>query len=213
MVDAVISDPPYGISYSPAGGGGGIRSKNGKRYEKTFHGNDLVIGDNQPFDPAHLLNLAPIVVLWGGNHFASRLPDSPGWLLWDKRCGTSQNDFADCEMAWSNVKAPARCINHLWNGMLKDSERGEKRVHPTQKPIEVMKWSIETRAPKAEVILDPYMGSGTTGVAAVMLGRSFIGMEISEEHFTIACRRVEQAYRQTDLFIKQPEKMTQGEML
>jgi site-specific DNA-methyltransferase (adenine-specific) len=126
--DAVVTDPPYGIGYSPGSGGGGITDSNGKRYEKRFTGKDLVIGDDRPFDPEPILAMGLPTIMWGGNHFASRLPDSKAWLIWDKRRGTTVNDFADVEIAWSNLKTPARCLPHLWNGMLRDSERACQRM-------------------------------------------------------------------------------------
>jgi site-specific DNA-methyltransferase (adenine-specific) len=200
-IDALISDPPYGVAIG-FGAGGGIRSKSGKRYAKAFTGKNLVIGDEAPFDPGHLLEIAPTVVLWGGNHFADKLPPSSCWLVWDKRCGTTRNDFADCELAWTNIRRPARLISHLWNGMLKDSERGHPRVHPTQKPVAVMEWAInEARISPAATICDPYMGSGTTGVAAVKGGFDFVGCEIDQQHFDIACKRIEDAQRQGDFFV------------
>ena len=107
---------------------------------KTFTGQDLIAGDDEPFEPQFLLCREKLV-LWGGNHYASRLPDSPTWLVWDKRLTNELvNDFADCEMAWSNLGGPARVFRHLWNGLLKDSEQGERRVHPAQKPLALMKW-------------------------------------------------------------------------
>lgn len=213
-VDAIVADPPYGIAYSPGAGGGGIRSKNGKRYEKQFVGKKLVIADDEPFDPRFLLQVGVPTILWCGNHYASRLPDSSAWLIWDKRRGTSVNDFADCEMAWTNLKSPARVLPHLWNGMLRDSERGVPRVHPTQKAIAVMEWCL-TFVPTSKTILDPFMGSGTTGVACVNLGRSFIGIELDPGYFDIAVKRITDAHRQADLFIEKPEpvKMEQGSLL
>lgn len=199
--DAILADPPYGISYIPSGGGGGIKDSNGKRYKKRFTGKDVVIGDDEPFDPKFMLRANVPTIMWGGNHYASRLPDSKAWLVWDKRRGTSTNDFADCEIAWTNLKTPARCLPHLWNGMLKDSERGDVRVHPTQKPVAVMKWCLSF-LPDAKLILDPFMGSGTTGVACAKTGRRFIGIELDEDYFDIACRRIEDAYRQPDMFIQ-----------
>jgi len=194
--DAVISDPPYGIAYSPGGGGKGIG--NGK-YVKTFTGNDVVFGDDVPFDPAPLLSLAPVVLLWGANHYADKLPPRPSWLVWDKRAASNHtNDFADCEMAWINTGGVARIFRHHWDGMMKASEQGIPRVHPTQKPIALMKWCI-VQAGKPETILDPYMGSGSTGVAAVDMGLHFIGCEIERRHFETACQRIEQAQQQLKL--------------
>jgi site-specific DNA-methyltransferase (adenine-specific) len=198
--DAVVTDPPYGIGYSPGSGGGGITDSNGKRYEKRFTGKDLVIGDDRPFDPEPILAMGLPTIMWGGNHFASRLPDSKAWLIWDKRRGTTVNDFADVEIAWSNLKTPARCLPHLWNGMLRDSERAVPRVHATQKPIAVMEWCLGF-LPDAKTILDPFMGSGTTLVACQRMGRAGTGIELDPDYFDIACRRVDEAARQPDLLI------------
>lgn len=194
-VQAVVSDPPYGIRYSPGGGGGGIRRKDGSRYEKRFTGADVVHGDDRDFDPTPILQLDIPTILWGGNHYCSRLPDASRWLIWDKRRGTTTNDFADCEMAWTNCGGVARLRSHLWNGMLKDSERGIPRVHPTQKPIEIMQWCLEF-VPDNAVILDPYMGSGTTGVACIRQGRKFMGIEIEKRFFDVACQRINDEWQQ-----------------
>lgn len=210
--DAILTDPPYGISYSPAGGGGGIRDKNGNRYEKRFTGKDLVINDDRPFDPSLVLQFDVPTIMWGGNHYASRLPDKASWLVWDKRRGTATNDFADCEIAWSNLGHPARCLPHLWNGMLRDSERGVERVHPTQKPIVVMEWCLGFFK-NAGTILDPFMGSGTTGVACANLGRKFIGIELSPNHFDTACQRIKAAYAQPRMFIDKPPPAKQEALL
>ena len=202
--DAVVTDPPYGIRYSPGGGGGGITDANGKRYVKRFTGRDVVIGDDRPFDPAPILALGVPTMMWGANHYASRLPDMASWLVWDKRRGTLTNDFADCEIAWSNLRTPARCLPHLWNGALRDSERAIPRVHATQKPVRVMEWCIGHLPKAAATILDPFMGSGTTLVACARMGLKGIGIEIDPDHFEIACRRVEEACRQPDFFVQPP---------
>lgn len=206
--DSVCGDPPYGIGYSPGGGGGGIKRKDGSRYAKTFSGDNLVIGDNEPFDPSPWIDRP--CILWGGNHFASRLPDSASWLIWDKRRGTSTNDFADCEMAWTNLGGVARVLPHMWNGMLKDSERGVQRFHPTQKAIAVMEWAIGFLPPG--VILEPWLGSGTTIVACERMGRKGIGIELDPGYFDIACRRVEEAVRQPRLNLEPAPKMVQTGM-
>ena len=190
-VDAVITDPPYGIDYSHGKGGG-------KLARSTQFDHHPIVGDDKPFDPSPWV-LYETVVLFGANHFASRLPDSQFWLVWDKRDGVCSNDQADVEMAWVKGKGQARIIRHLWNGMLKASERGLSRVHPTQKPVAVMEWAIKT-ANADGVILDPFMGSGTTGVACMNLGRKFIGIEIEEKYFNIACERIRAAQAQGRLF-------------
>lgn len=196
-VDAVVTDPPYGIGYAHGGGGG-------KLARSTAFAHETIVGDDRPFEPTEFLGF-PTVVLWGANHFAERLPSSAGWLIWDKRDGVCSNDQADCEIAWTNRTSPARVIRHLWNGMLKASERGEVRAHPTQKPIAVMEWCLRQATAGSDVVLDPFMGSGTTGVACAKLGRKFIGIEIEPKYFDIACRRIDAAYKQPDMFIARPE--------
>jgi site-specific DNA-methyltransferase (adenine-specific) len=190
-VDAVITDPPYGIGYSHGVGGG-------KLARSTQFDHHPVVGDDSPFDPSPWV-VFDRVVLFGANHFASRLPDSSFWLVWDKRDGVCSNDQADCEMAWVKGKGNARVIRHLWNGMLKASEKGEIRYHPTQKPVAVMEWAIK-QSGVTGAILDPYMGSGTTGLAAMRVGHEFIGIEIEPKYFDIACERIENAQRQVRMF-------------
>jgi len=187
-VDAVITDPPYGINYNPVGGNGMARRGNLAR----------VIGDDRPFDPAPLIAFERCI-LWGANHYADRLPASSKWLVWDKRQIGVVLNFADCEMAWCKGGGLARVIRHVWQGMIRDSEMGELRQHPTQKPVAVMEWCIQ-QYPDAKSILDPFMGSGTTGVACANLGRKFVGIEIDENYFDIACERIDNAYRQARLF-------------
>ncbi|UIK04888.1 site-specific DNA-methyltransferase [Neorhizobium galegae] len=168
--------------------------------------NVAIHGDDKPFDPRHMVSAAPVVVLWGANHFADKLPASSKWLIWDKRKGFTRNDFADCEIAWTNQKGVARLIAHYWNGMMRDSEKGVPRVHPTQKPIVVMEWALREVSTVGQLILDPYMGSGTTGVACVKSGRPFVGIEIDNGYFEIACERIRKAYAQPDMFVAAPEK-------
>lgn len=206
--DALVADPPYGISFSRGAGGGGFGGT--KRVTSDLDGRS-VIGDDKPFDPTLFLDLALPTILWGANHYANKLPPSARWLVWDKRRGTATNDFADCEMAWTNIKGPARCLPHMWNGGLRDSEHGIKRVHQTQKAIVVMEWCLGF-VPDAETILDPYMGSGTTLVACAKLGRKGIGIELDPDYFQIACERVHEAYRQPDLFVDPPKLATQEAM-
>lgn len=201
-VDVVIADPPYGIAYkSPAGRG------------QCARGDYAVIaGDTEPFDPAPFLGFSQ-VVLFGANHYADRLPASAKWLVWDKRDGVTPNNNSDCELAWVKEGGSARLIRHLWNGMLKASEKESLRVHPTQKPIAVMEWVVKQATEENQIVLDPFMGSGTTGVAAVKLGRKFIGIEIEPKYFDIACRRISEALKQPDMFIEWPKEAVQEQML
>jgi site-specific DNA-methyltransferase (adenine-specific)/modification methylase len=195
-VDAVVTDPPYGIAHerkiqiaSPGAGG-----KHNRRNQRA------IVGDAEPFDPAPFLDF-PEVILWGANHFAARLPHGR-WMAWDKLAGMPEFDtFSDVEFAWRKGRGKDRIFTHLWKGICQASEKGGKeRVHPTQKPVALMKWCIG-HLDNPQTILDPFMGSGTTGVASVQMGRSFIGCEIEPDFFDIACKRIEDAQRQGDFFI------------
>lgn len=130
------------------------------------------------------------------------MPPTSCWLVWDKLNGT--NDFADCELAWTNWPKAVRRLQWRWNGMIRQGN--EERFHPTQKPLEVMKWMIDL-CPVSDTILDPFMGSGTTGVAAIQMGRKFIGIEREPKYFDIACQRIQQAVDQPQLF--EPELIKQ----
>jgi site-specific DNA-methyltransferase (adenine-specific)/modification methylase len=196
-VDAVIADPPYGICYMAPTGVGGEHANLPRRAYGAIH------GDDKPFDPSPWLAFRE-VLLWGANHYAHRLPASAGWLIWDKRDGMTPNNNSDCEIAWLKGGGSARMFRHLWNGMCQASEKGEARAHPTQKPVALMAWCLGFV--KARTVLDPYMGSGTTGVACVNDGRAFIGIERKPKYFDIACRRIEQAYAQRPLFDAEPQR-------
>ena len=204
-IDAVVTDPPYGagISMNYAQrfkNKAGKWWKNSDRSKQSRHEN--IIGDDIPFDPSPFLDLGVHAILWGGNWYASHLPDSGGWFVWDKRNGSRDVTAADwpmseAELAWTNIRKGVRVFRHTWFGLIRDSERGE-HYHPTQKPIALMAWCLSFI--KGKIILDPYMGSGTTGVACVRLDRKFIGIEIEPKYFDIACRRIEQEYKQPKLF-------------
>lgn len=185
-VDLVLTDPPYGINERTD------RASKGRAILAPCYDFPPVAGDDQPFDPAHLLAFKR-VVLWGANYYADKLPTSPSWLVWDKRDGIPSNDNADCEMAWSNLGGPARLYRHRWNGMIKASERDKKRVHPTQKPVVLMAWIIGEHTAAGDLVLDPYMGSGPTLRAAKDLGRRAIGIELEERYCEIAAKRLQQS--------------------
>jgi DNA modification methylase len=182
--DAVVTDPPYGIGEAA----GKNKSRGNLATAKDYGTDDW---DNSPIGDdllAAVRNAGRWCILFGGNFYQS--PASSCWLVWDKVNGS--NDFADAELAWSNLPKAVRLIRYLWNGMIREqgAQRGD---HPTQKPLEVMKWAISQLPEPNRTILDPFMGSGTTGVAAVQMGRSFIGIEREERYFEAACRRIREA--------------------
>ena len=194
-VDAVITDPPYGM--------GLLTNNHTRKRSGLAECNDFppIAGDDRPFDPSPFLDYF-LVVLFGANYYADKLPVSGGWIVWDKLDGLNSkreigfNDNSDCELIWTNDKGPLRILRHRWMGAMKGSENGVKRVHPTQKPVALMKQIIEYWTLPNATILDPFMGSGTTGVACVQTGRNFIGIEIEPKYYEIAEKRIAEAQLQ-----------------
>lgn len=182
---AIITDPPYGI---PIMTDMSFERKTGTAQDKWFK--EVHENDNE-FDPTPWLK-GKFQLFWGANHYAHNLPHNGRWLVWDKRCQVApQRNQADSELAWCSEYGAARTFYHVWDGFLKDSEQGNERLHPTQKPIALMEWCLEFT--DCNTVFDPYMGSGTTGVAAVRNGRQFIGIEFEREYFEIACKRLAEA--------------------
>jgi site-specific DNA-methyltransferase (adenine-specific) len=181
----VLTDPPYGISHPTD------YAKRGRSNLAECRDYAPVHADDAPFDPSWLLTLGSARIIWGGNHFASRLPDSGGWLVWDKQ-RPDDLDQATCELAWTDCIKGVRRIAHLWHGMMRASH--DDLVHPTQKPEAVMRWCLLLRwTRECQSVLDPYMGSGSTLRAAKDLGRQAIGIEIEERYCEIAAKRLAQA--------------------
>jgi site-specific DNA-methyltransferase (adenine-specific)/modification methylase len=208
-VDAVITDPPYGsglsVDYADRfKAQSGAWWKNSDRATQVRH--EPIEGDQHPFDPAAILAVqSRVKVLWGANWYANRLPDSGGWYVWDKRNGKRDVTAADWpmgegELAYSDAGKGVRIFRHTWFGLIKDSERGEHH-HPTQKPVALMEWCArQAGVVPAQTILDPYMGSGTTGVAALRMGCNFIGIELEPKYYAIAKRRIAAEAAQGKLF-------------
>lgn len=187
-VDAVVTDPPYGVNLQT-----NFRERG---CGKLCAANDYppVHGDDKPFDPSPWVAF-PRVCLFGANYFADRLEPSGKWLVWYKRDRGVVVDQADAELAWTwGVSGTVpRVFHHEWMGMVKASEHGQRRVHPTQKPVSLMRWVLEQMdVPEHALILDPFCGSGTTGVACIETGRRFIGIEIDPKYAAIARNRLEQ---------------------
>jgi DNA modification methylase len=194
-VDAVVTDPPYGINYGSMLKGKGDGYGNGnKNCWKDYGALDWDAERPPPEIFGLILEIGKNQIIWGGNYFTDLLPPTMQWLVWDK----GQRDFslADCEFAWSSQQRASRIFNYARRKALLDGKE-----HPTQKPIALMKWCIQMLS-NPETILDPFMGSGTTGVAAVQMARKFIGIEREPKYFDIACKRIEDAQRQGDMFIQ-----------
>lgn len=185
--DLLLTDQPYGI---------GASSGTGKYGRMKIEKSGDLKWDQSPPDAALFeaaLAAASNAIIFGGNYFS--LPPSRAFLVWDKGAGFYGRDFAECEMAWCSFDANARILRH------DPLARGDYRekAHPTQKPIAVMEWCL-SRAPTSQTVLDPFMGSGTTGVACAQSGRAFTGIERERKYFDIACERIERAYAQGKLF-------------
>jgi site-specific DNA-methyltransferase (adenine-specific)/modification methylase len=195
-VDAVVTDPPYGISFKQRTTG------------KT------IIGDDQGFDPSPFLAQDVPCLFWGYEHFASKL--SRGRVLvWIKRAVevAAPKSYSDCELAWLSGAGNVKAHRQISDGCIREGEEhGIVRLHPSQKPAALMRWCLGF-LPDAETILDPFMGSGTTGVACVQLQRKFIGIELDETYFDIACERIAEAYKQPSLFpVEKPKPAKTGDL-
>jgi site-specific DNA-methyltransferase (adenine-specific)/modification methylase len=190
-VSLVLTDPPYGINYRSNHNS----SRRGKwarwiRYENL----PGIVGDDAPIDPTLLLDLQVPTAIFGGNYCADQLPPSRCWLIWNKRDGIGPNNQADCEMVWTNFDKPARIFDHLWSGLLRAGEENVARaqkLHPHQKPVALLR-RIIAYSDTQGIVLDPYMGSGSTLVAARDLGRPAIGIEVEERYCEAAARRLDQ---------------------
>ena len=198
-VDAVITDPPYGINKD---GQARTTGGNGGRKAYEFLGWDGERPSEEIFNS--ILACAPLHIIWGGNYFADLLPPTMRWLVWDKGQRINQSDG---ELAWTSQQKALRILTMNRVELMLDGAQ-----HPTQKPVRLMTWCIE-QAGNPQTILDPFMGSGTTGVAAIQLGRSFIGIEREPKYFDIACQRIEQAAAQGQLFETVRAKQVQEDLI
>ena len=209
-VDAVITDPPYGMALDTdfSGFDWSRRKGKGQKYAP-------IVGDGEPFDPAHLMGLGRVQVIWGAQYFCHSLPERGGWMVFNKRGNGAPSEicFGDCELAWASEGQAVRMYSQIWHGAPR--WRSEGREHPTQKPLGLMAWCMDkAKVPDGGTVLDPYMGSGTTGVAAVNTGRKFIGVEMVREYFDSACERISRAQAQGSLIpLEQTPVATQQAMV
>lgn len=212
-VDAVVTDPPYGMDWNTDS----TRFSGGQRVGRGEGRSDWgrIAMDDVAFDPAPWLEFRD-VILWGSNHYAASLPTGTT-LVWLKRYADQYGMFlSDAEIGWKKGGHGVYCL-HAPDSIgrrqkeFTGSPFGGETAHPTQKPIALMEWCLHRV--DAHTILDPFMGSGTTGVACQKLGRKFIGIEIEPKYFDIACRRIEQAMAQPDLFVETPKPAEQLDLL
>ena len=222
--DAIVSDPPYGIGFQHSGGGDGRLGKS-----VAVSNTSKIHGDDQPFDPAPWIAAAPRtrargafqiveprIILFGADKYMQRLPEGGTLLAWDKHVGYGPDEsFADCEWAWCGKKVRREVFRWLWKGIVAKRHpddhsptKGGKghgatrfaRVHVSQKPVALMRWCIEKlKVPPGGIICDPYMGSGSTAIAALGLGHRFVGVEIDPAHFATACARIEKKAQEMGL--------------
>jgi len=187
-IDLILTDPPYGVKRDKGFGGfrgfGGFgRPIAGRQYNDCWD-------ENRPnkiyFD--EILRISKKALIFGGNYFADILPQSRHWIVWDKL--NTMPTFGDCELIWTNIKRNSvKKITYQYNGLL---GKEKERYHPTQKPVKLIKELIEKYSDENDLVLDPFLGSGTTAVACKDLGRKCIGIEISEEYVKIAIKRLSQ---------------------
>ena len=191
-VDAVVTDPPYGMDWAFTGQGSGKNAQGGKN---SVTKGQRIANDSKEFDPTHLLGFERVVI-WGMHHFPQHLRRG-SVLVWPKKYIDAYGTFlSDADLAWMN----SGCGVYMSRVINPASFQSDK-THPTQKPVDLMEWCIErVKCPVDGTVVDPYMGSGTTGVACAQLGRKFIGIEIERRYFDIACERIEKAYAQGRLF-------------
>lgn len=185
--EAIVTDPPYGLGDKWQGGA----AKTKASWKLSDGGANMAWDAVAPAEVVESLHsYADRLIVWGGNYF--RLPPSRAWLLWDKIVREFTSGHA--ELAWSNLDQPVRAFNYAHAQLA-----SEGKFHPTQKPLPLMEWCLSF-LPDADTILDPFMGSGTTGVAAVRMGKNFVGIEMHEPYFITACDRIRAAQDQLRLF-------------
>jgi site-specific DNA-methyltransferase (adenine-specific) len=207
--ELAIVDPPYGIgedgkSNHSRGGKtkfGGKHAKHGSYIPPKMYA--AKGWDKEPPSQNYFNELKRVSknqIIWGANHFISRIPyDSSCWIVWDKRNG--ENDFADCELAWSSFKTAVRKYDYKWHGMLQENMKNkEERVHPTQKPVALYKWLLSNYAKEGDKILDTHLGSGSSRIAAYIMGFDFYGCEIDQDYFNAQEKRFKEQTAQQSLF-------------
>jgi DNA modification methylase len=189
-IDLCLTDPPYGINADK--GSSGFGAVMGKKYSDNW---DSKIPDKKIFD---LILLLKKCIIFGGNYFTEFLKPTKSWIIWDKIGEYNfKNPFSDCEMAWTNYTFATKKYTVIQQGFV---AKEKERFHPTQKPVELFIKILNDNTEENNLILDPFLGSGTTALACEKLNRKWIGIEISEKYCEIAKKRIEQYTNQLKLF-------------
>ncbi len=191
-IDALVTDQPYGMNYkinARSWQNEGLDALKPWKMEKR----GAIAGDDLPFDPAPFLSF-PKVAFFGANKCAHALPAGGRWIVWDKRRDSKPDDHSDCELIWTNKPGADRIHRQKWRGIIREGEENcsrSRKLHPNQKPVALMAFVLEQIGAKlGDTILDPFMGSGSTGVASVRAGMRFVGIELDPGHFETALRRL-----------------------
>lgn len=195
-VDAIITDPPYGIGYKV----NARLLRPGMKLKATAQtvteARGAIANDDTAFDPAPWLALSPRAAFFGAQHFSPRLPVGR-WLVWDKRCGGVQDSHSDCDLVWmtGDSRKAMRVHRQKWRGVVREGEENcsrSKKLHPNQKPVALLGAIMDALdLQPGQIVLDPYMGSGSTGVAALRKGLQFVGCEVDPAHFNVAVARLQ----------------------
>ena len=200
-VDCIITDPPYGENIGKMGftNSAGIKTGVAKASDFGVVNWDTKRPSKEVIE--EMVRVSKNQIIFGGNFMSDLLPPSRCWIIWDKRGADKfTNDQADCELIYTSFDKPSRVIRHLWSGMLQeDMKHKEIRYHPTQKPLKLMRKLIEMFTKENDIILDPFMGCGSTGIECQRLKRRFIGFELNKEYFEIASERIKQQVNQVIL--------------
>lgn len=187
VVDMVYTDPPYGINAVMSNGKVASSKMAKSNIYAPIAGDDSIEVAIKVIEVIKTLD-AKVQIIWGGNYYAQHLPNSMCWIVWDKDNGASY--FADAELAWTNQESAVRIFKHTWNGMIKGSEHGQKRVHPTQKPIALAEWCLENYGEDCGTVLDLFGGSGSTLLACENKGKKGLIMELSPNYVDVICQRL-----------------------
>ena len=197
--DLVICDPPYGINISQTFGGEKRKSGKGAALKSAFTKKDWdsAIPDKSYFD--ELFRISTNQIIWGANYFTEYLPNSMGWVVWNKNNGTTK--FSDCELAFTSYDKALRMFTYTWNGMLQQNmTHKEKRIHPTQKPAQLYKWLLQNYAKGGDTILDTHFGSLSIGIACHDMKFDLTAIELDKDYYEQAKQRLINHQKQLTLF-------------